>query len=92
MGHIAESELRQYLQEAASKVEIGAHYTHYKHPELTYVIRSLIIWEPSDEVAVVYEAEYGERITYARPLAVWLETVPWEGKIVPRFAKVLPAP
>ncbi len=76
------------LQDAATKVSVGASYAHYKHPELIYIVRELVILEATNEIAVVYEAQYGERITYARALDVWLETVEWEDRTVPRFTKV----
>jgi hypothetical protein len=89
--HKPESEIVAMLQAAAAQVEVGAYYAHYKHPELTYRIKDLVIWEATDEVAVIYEAQYGERITFARALSVWLETVEWEGGVVPRFTKVTKA-
>jgi hypothetical protein len=88
MDHKPELELVRILQEAGAYIEIGTSYAHYKHPEFTYIVTGLVIWEATDEVAVLYEAQYGERIKFARALNIWLETVEWEGKTVPRFTKV----
>ncbi len=88
MAHKSQTELRNMLQTAATKVVVGGMYAHYKQPELTYKVAGLVIWEATDEVAVLYEAQYGERITFARALDVWLEKVAWQGETVPRFSRV----
>ena len=79
-------ELARELEAAREHVLVGGRYTHYKHPDRPYRVASLGILEASEEVAVVYEAEYGERIAFVRPLASWLETVEHEGLRVPRFS------
>lgn len=87
--HRPDKELLQALQMAANEVKVGALYAHYKNPNLHYKIVGHVILEASDEPAVVYQGQYGEHITYARALRIWLETVPWKGKMVPRFSEVL---
>ena len=70
-------------------VEVEAFYAHYKHPERNYEVVELAILEATEEVAVVYRALYGEKLTFIRPFANWLETVEvGEGKRVPRFSRV----
>ena len=54
MAHIPEEALRDMLESAGTKVEIGSSYAHYKHPDLTYAVKELLIWEATDEIAVVY--------------------------------------
>lgn len=44
--------------------------------------------EATDELCVIYQAQYGEKLTFLRPLTIWLEKVEWEGKTVPRFTKI----
>lgn len=80
--------LKQELQEAASRVEVGGLYAHYKHSELPYKIKGFAVWEATDEVAVLYQPVHQPEVVFVRPLAVWLETVEWEGRAVPRFSKV----
>jgi hypothetical protein len=88
MAHCSQEELRARLDEAAAKVEIGARYTHFKEPSKAYVVKSLAILESTEEVAVVYEAQYGDRTSFIRPLSSWLAAVEWEGKMMQRFTKI----
>lgn len=84
--HLSETELLTRLDEAAKLVAVGSQYRHYKNQ--LYKVLSLIIIEATNEVGVVYQAQYGAQLTFLRPLSVWLETVSYEGKTLPRFAKV----
>jgi hypothetical protein len=88
MAHKTQDDLRRALQSAAEQVEAGAQYAHYKHPELLYKVTGFVILEATDDAAVVYEAQYGAHVTFARSLKSWLEMVEWQGKAVPRFVKV----
>lgn len=89
MGHLSQEELAALVEEASAKVEVGATYTHYKHPDDSfYVVKGIALIEATDEPAVIYEAQYGAKITFVRPVSVWCEDVEWNGKQVPRFAKV----
>lgn len=88
MPHKSQSALAKELQDAASKVTVGVCYTHYKQPENTYKVTGLAILEATDEPCVIYQAEYGNNITFVRPLKSWLENVEWQGKKVKRFTKV----
>lgn len=89
MAHKTQVELNQALQAAAERVEAGVCYAHYKHPELLYKVTGFVILEATDDAAVLYEAQYGAHVTFARPLKSWLETVEWQGETVPRFVKVV---
>ncbi|MFZ1075785.1 MAG: DUF1653 domain-containing protein [Minisyncoccia bacterium] len=88
MAHASQEELNARLSDAAALVEVGARYVHCKDASKEYVVKSLAILESTEEIAVVYEAQYGDGITFIRPLSNWLETVEWEGKTVPRFQKI----
>ena len=82
--------LEEELAEAATLVPVGAHYVHYKHPDdkHRYAIVGHVILEATDEVAVLYQALYiKQQIVFCRALQIWQETVEWEGKTVPRFAR-----
>lgn len=87
MGHTSYSKLEQKLQEAASQVEVGCLYAHYKDLEHPYEVVSLGLIEETEEVGVIYKHQ-DQEITWIRPLSNWLEAVEWEGKTVPRFTKV----
>ncbi len=88
MAHVSLEELDRRLAEAATKVEVGGRYAHYKHPELHYIVKQLAILEATEEVGVIYEAQYENNISFVRPLSSWLTEVELEGNKVPRFSKV----
>jgi hypothetical protein len=86
MGHLSPDELHQLLVAANERVVVGATYAHYKGQQ--YTVTGLAILEATNEPAVIYRADYDLRLTFIRPLAVWLETVEVDGTVVPRFAQV----
>lgn len=88
MVHTPAQVLEERLAEAATLVEVGAHYAHYKHPDKPYKILALALLEENEEVAVVYEQLQDERLTFIRPLASFLEGIEVGGKTVLRFLKV----
>jgi hypothetical protein len=61
-------------------------YRHYKGNE--YRVLELARHSETREVLVVYQALYGERGTWVRPAAMFVETVEVGGKRVARFARV----
>ncbi len=85
----SEEELFQQLNDAKAVVEVGATYRHYKSPNKTYLVHDIVIQEADLQPAVIYQAQYGNRITFSRPVLVWLEMVEFEGEQVPRYRKVL---
>jgi hypothetical protein len=76
------------LERAKSQVTIGGLYRHHKSTIKTYEVIGLGFLEANDELCVIYQAQYGEQLTFVRPLTVWLETVEWEGTSVLRFTKI----
>ncbi len=86
--HKEQLELSREIVEAKTKITIGAKYHHHKSKDKIYEITGLGFLESNDELCVIYKAEYGEQITFIRPLNIWLENVEWDGKIVPRFSKL----
>ena len=61
-------------------------YRHYKGND--YRVIGLARHSETLEPVVVYQALYGERGTWVRPAAMFVETVEVVGKRVPRFARV----
>jgi hypothetical protein len=59
-------------------------YRHYKGNE--YRVIGFARHSETLETLVVYQALYGERGTWVRPAAMFVETVVVAGKRVPRFA------
>ena len=88
MPEITQQELSKRLTEARQEVGVGVRYQHYRDPEYTYVILDVALVEETLEPAVVYRAEYGERLTFIRPISVWCEMVKIDGRQIPRFSKI----
>jgi hypothetical protein len=86
--HAEQIELAKEIEDAKSRVAIGAQYRHYKSTDKVYEIIGLGFLEANGELCVIYQAQYGERLTFLRPLSIWLEDVEWDGKTVPRFTKI----
>jgi len=86
--HKTAQELNNELHKAARQVEVGALYAHYKDADMVYEVTGLAIWEATNEICVIYQAQYGNHFTFARALAVWQEEVEWRGQKVPRFIKI----
>ncbi|MGE5541197.1 MAG: DUF1653 domain-containing protein [Bacillota bacterium] len=88
MAHRTQEELAATLANAASMVEVGGRYTHFKDPTKEYEVIGLGIQEADEGVSVIYKGLYGEGITFIRPLESWCATVEHEGKSTLRFLKV----
>lgn len=87
MSH-TDGELAKKLALAAEWVEIGDKYRHYKGADMVYTVLNFAILESTEEVVVVYQAEYGERLVWVRTLEDFLAEVETGGKKMKRFAKV----
>ena len=61
-------------------------YRHYKNR--LYLVIDCATHTETDEELVIYRALYGERRLFARPRAMFLETVTIEGRRVARFEYV----
>jgi hypothetical protein len=85
--HKSQEQLEKELQEARQKIQMGALYRHYKNKKL-YKPVYLATQESDNEMAVVYQQQYGGRLLFTRPISQWLETVDLEGKKLARFEKV----
>lgn len=72
--------------------EIGTRYRHYKNLK-EYIILSIALHTETQEFLVVYQGQYddpefGPKPIFARPLAMFTETIEHEGKQVQRFTKL----
>jgi hypothetical protein len=86
--HREQLDLMREVESAKKLITIGARYRHHKNADKIYEVTGLGFLEANDELCVIYQAQYGEHLTFLRPLTVWLEKVEWEGKIVPRFSMI----
>ncbi len=68
------------------RLAVGKKYRHYKGKE--YLVLYQAKHSETLEGLVVYQALYGERGIWVRPLGMFLEQVEVEGKIVDRFAEL----
>lgn len=59
-------------------------YKHYKSDD-EYKILAEAIYENTEEPVVVYQAQYGDKKVFVRPITQFEELVEWEGNTVPRF-------
>lgn len=80
-----QEQLSARLAQAEQQVTVGAKYMHYK--QHSYKVLALALREEDNEPCVVYQAEYGDRITFIRPVANWIEGVEVDGKKMKRFTK-----
>lgn len=89
MDHKPQLEIIREIEAASSQVEIGAKYAHYKDLGKIYTVTGFGTLETTDELCVIYQATYGSKLMFIRPVTQWLESVQWQGTLVPRFSKVL---
>lgn len=80
-------QLAARLADAATKVTVGARYRHYKGNEYT-VLDIAILCEATNEPVIIYRAEYGAQLHFARPVSSWIETVERDGRTVKRFERM----
>jgi hypothetical protein len=77
------------IEEAYTRVEKGAEYTHYKDPTKRYEVVFLAIDEPTDKVLVVYREMYGKAMVWVRTLEDFTSKVKLEDGIeIDRFKKI----
>ncbi len=70
------------FSEAATKLSLGI-YEHYKGNR--YEVLGVGRHSETHEEMVIYRALYGSHDFWIRPLSLFLDTVNWEGKTLPRF-------
>ncbi len=71
------------LSSAALSIKEGSDYEHYKG--LPYKILGVAQHSETYEELVVYQAQYGEKKVWVRPIAMFLDNVNVNGKNIPRF-------
>ncbi len=86
--HKSEDEIMEEINAAAKLIEIGATYAHYKDRAKTYKPLSFATLEVNNDLCVIYRAEYGKKLVFARPVNVWLDELEYNGERVKRFTKI----
>lgn len=69
--------------------QVGEIYYHYRdrRKERPYIILHIALREESEKVCVIYQAQYGEQLTWDRTLEDWSALVEYEGVNIPRFRR-----
>jgi hypothetical protein len=88
MAHPTQEELLKLIEQARLKIEVGASYVHYKSAGKAYKVLDFVVIEATDEIGVLYQAEYGQNLNFVRPVSSWLEKVEHDGQVLPRFSKI----
>jgi hypothetical protein len=83
-NRLTEAELEDRLNNATKQVRVGNTYKHYKGNK--YEVIGIALLESNNEPCVIYRALYNPKLTYIRPVSVWLELVDFKGKQVERFS------
>ncbi|AXR07774.1 DUF1653 domain-containing protein [Salinimonas sediminis] len=65
-------------------------YEHYKGHQ--YMVYDVATHSEDESTLVLYRPCYGEQALWVRPLTMFLESVERDGKRVPRFRYIGPAP
>lgn len=86
--HKSHHRIIEEIDNAKSKIVVGAIYAHYKNPEKRYRVKEFGTLESNDELCVIYQADYGRKLIFIRPVSEWLEQVEYQGTTRPRFSKI----
>lgn len=87
MPHQSVAHLLSRLNNAKTLVNIGKLYYHYRTPDVYYLVLDIVINESDEQPAIVYQAQYGDNITWIRSVDKWLDYVEHNNKTVKRFTE-----
>jgi hypothetical protein len=73
--------------QAKQQVEVGAVYHHYRNPNHLYRVLAVAIDEKLEQPCVVYQALYGDYLTWVRSFSDWCGKIEYQGQIVSRFLR-----
>ena len=88
MGHVSKDRLKKSLQNVTARIPVGSRWYHYRAPQDTYKILDIVFIESTEQVGVLYQAEYGERFKWVRDANDFLAEVDVDGQSLPRFVRV----
>jgi hypothetical protein len=88
MPHKPQEELLDLIDQAGNKIKLNTNYRHYKNQNDSYKTLDFVIIEATDQIGVLYQAQYGKKLTFVRPVANWLEKVEQNGQLIPRFSEI----
>lgn len=70
----------------AQSLKIGKRYEHFKG--FPYRVLAIAFHSETNEELVVYQALYEEELIWVRPVSMFVKTVEYNGRKVPRFKPV----
>ena len=83
--HTDESLLIEKMKSVREQIKPGEIWHHYRDPSKLYKIIDLVFMEATEEVAVIYQSLYGQKLVWVRSWAIWSEQVEYKGAFYPRF-------
>ena len=90
MGHKNTQELLSELEKLKQRIDVGDRFYHFKHPESFYRVVAVGFIENNEEPCIVYQAEYGDKITWVRTEEEFFSKAKLEnGTEVDRFTKAI---
>lgn len=87
--HKSQEELAAELNNARIEFPVGEYYVHYKNLDLYKIIGHTIL-EETEEIAINYEAQYGEFLPFTRSVKEWQKPVEGQEQEINRFTRVMP--
>lgn len=90
MSHLSHDELNSSIDKVSQILPIGSIYHHYKYPDREYQVLGYAIQESSQKVCIRYKnIKEKNAPEFVRDYDSWIESVEWNGAIVPRFKKTI---
>ena len=90
MSHLSHEELNKQIQTVSAEIPLGCIYKHYKYPDRDYQVLGYAIQEASQKVCIRYKnIKENDAPEFVRDYDSWIESVEWNGAIVPRFKPVI---
>ena len=78
------NELADEITKLKKEITVGANYAHYKDPSKTYTVKGFAVIQATQVIGVVYQTNYGPKLTFVRPASEWLDVI----DDIPRFRKL----
>ena len=82
-------QLLEELNNLKLRINEGDEYYHYKHPDQFYRVVGVGFIEGNGQLCVVYQAQYGDQLTWVRTESEFFAKVDNGGTQVDRFTKIV---
>jgi hypothetical protein len=88
MPHKPQEQLLELIGQAKKNIKLNTNYRHYKNQKDSYKVVDFVVIEATDQIGVLYQAQYGKKLTFVRSVTSWLEKVEQNGQLIPRFSEI----